>query len=79
MLMTTTDTIPQPYTVLGLVNAEVGEGLFTSEHSTGKRLAAAEHQLEEQAHELGGDAVIGVRVSALVGTLMVIGTAIKLN
>jgi uncharacterized protein YbjQ (UPF0145 family) len=79
MLMTTTDTLPQPFTALGLVDAEIGEGLFTSERSTGKRLAEAEHQMEEQARELGGDAVIGIRVSALVGTLMVIGTAVKLN
>jgi uncharacterized protein YbjQ (UPF0145 family) len=79
MLMTTTDTLPQSFTPLGLVSAEIGSGLLTSERGAHKWLGEAEDQLEEQTHELGGDAIIGIHVSALVGTLIVMGTAVKLG
>lgn len=78
MLMTTTDTLPQPFTPLGLVRAEIGSGMLTSERTAGKWLGQAEAQLEEQTRQLEGDAIIGIRVSALIGTLMVMGTAVKL-
>ena len=44
-----------------------------------KWLDEAEDQLEAQTRKLGGDAVIGIRVSALVGTLIGLGTAVKLS
>jgi uncharacterized protein YbjQ (UPF0145 family) len=80
MLMTTTDTLPQSFTPLGLVSAEIGGSLLmTSERGARKWLGKAEDQLVEQTRELGGDAIIGVHVSALVGVLMVTGTAVKLG
>jgi hypothetical protein len=79
MLKTTTDTLPQPFTPLGLVNAEIGEGMLSTERNAHKRLGEAENQLEAQTQEFGGDAIIAIRVSALVGALMVIGTAVKLG
>ncbi len=79
MLMTTTDSLPQPFTPLGLVSAENGSGVYTSEGGVHKVLGRAEVQLQEQARELGGDAIIGIRISALVGTLVVIGTAVTLG
>lgn len=79
MLMTTTDTLPQSFTPLGLVHAEIGSGMLTSERTARKWLGTAAEQLEAQTRELGGDAIIGIRIAALVGTLMVIGTAVKLG
>ncbi len=79
MLMTTTDMLPGLFTPLGLVSAEIGSGLLASERTVGKWLSQAVEQLETQAAELGADAVIGIRVSALVGTLLVLGTAVKLS
>lgn len=79
MLKTTTDTLPQPFTPLGLVSAEIGSGMLSTERNARKWLGEAEVQLEAQTLELGGDAIIGIRVSALVGTLLVIGTAVKLG
>ncbi len=79
MLMTTTDSLPQPFTPLGLVSAENGSGLYTSEGGVRKLLGKAENHLQDEARKLGGDAIIGIRISALVGTLVVIGTAVKLG
>ena len=79
MLMTTTDTLPQSFTPLGLVSAEIGSGMVSTERNAHKWLGEAEDQLAEQTRELGGDAIIGIHVSALVGTLMVMGTAVKLG
>lgn len=79
MLMATTDTVPQSFTPLGLVSAEIGSGLLASERGARKWLGEAKDQLEEQTRELGGDAIIGIHVSALVGTLIVMGTAVKLG
>jgi uncharacterized protein YbjQ (UPF0145 family) len=79
MLKTTTDTLPQPFTPVGLVSAEIGSGMLSTERNAHKWLGEAEDQLEAQTQELGGDAIIAIRVSALVGTLMVIGTAVKLG
>lgn len=79
MLMTTTDTLPQSFTPLGLVSAEIGSGLLTSERVAHNWLGKAADQLEEQTRELRGDGIIGIHVSALVGTLIVMGTAVKLG
>lgn len=79
MLMTTTDTLPQPFIPLGLVSAEIGSGLLAAERTAAKWLGSAEDQLQEQTREVGGDAIIGIRVSALVETPMVLGTAVKLG
>lgn len=79
MLKTTTDTLPQPFTPLGLVSAEIGSGMVSTERNARIWLGEAEDRLEAQTQELGGDAIIAIRVSSLVGTLLVIGTAIKLG
>ena len=64
MLMTTTDTLPQSWTPLGLVSVELGSGLLTSERGAHKWLGEAEDQLAEQTQDLGGDAIIGIPATA---------------
>ncbi len=87
MLLTTTDTLPQPFTVLGLVEVgfvanPVHKQVFRmrSETSTEESMEWAQNALRERAAKLGADAVIGLRVQSLFGNnCMLMGTAVKLG
>lgn len=86
MIMTTTDTVPQHYSILGVVMA-ANRGLNPMKpHWTMKgqqeditlNARAALTDLEREAIRLGADAVIGIRYSNVFGNNnLVTGTAIK--
>lgn len=83
MLLTTTDTLPQPYEPMGLVSASflsrVGTGLFLKAPTNiDEQLARMYEVLSKRAEKMGADAVVGIHLAHLFGDIQVLmGTAVK--
>ena len=86
MILATVDSVPYRYEVLGLVSTveNIAEGKpalpFSNaahERKIHEGFLRACAQLEQQALEASGHAVIGVQVNFQLGYLLVTGTAIR--
>lgn len=76
MILTTTDTIPQPYEVLGLVSMTRSLGRLTLSRNFNRAAETLFADLPKQAS--GADAIIGIRVASLSpGLTVVTGTAVR--
>jgi uncharacterized protein YbjQ (UPF0145 family) len=85
MLLTTTDTLSRPYTEIGLVHVAfraTTKMSLSAPRSVEEQTEKAEERLREKAAGLGADAVIGMRLTNVMGssdTCVLMGTAIKLG
>lgn len=83
MLLTTTDTLPQPYEVLGIVHVAFASRAITGMHlkasaNVDEKLSHMYGQLAQRAAAMGANAVIGIRLGQVIGDVQVLlGTAIR--